>query len=94
MTLEQALQAGLTVVVGGLCYFFRLFWIDRQRMRKEIVAIRKKMESLNKALGRAQGIIKAYMSCGHRECPLVDLSDSIEKDGLDDDDEPAIGSPS
>jgi len=70
MTLEQALIAGITAVVGALgsvvgalCYVCRLMWAESKECEKDRISLRIKLERMGLQLGTARGTLKAYQAC-------------------------------
>ncbi len=73
MTTEQLALSCLASVTGALCYIAKLLWAQNDECRADRVALRIKVESLERAGGEASGTLKAYQRCHVEECPFRDV---------------------
>ena len=70
MSPEQLLLGGLSVVTSALCYIAKLLWKEAQDCKRDRVALRKEVEDLRGAGGRAQGKLDVMERCTVPSCPF------------------------
>lgn len=95
MTLEQALIAGITAVVGALgsvvgalCYVCKLMWTEAKECKKDRISLRLRIERMGLQLGTARGTLRAYQSCTNGDCPFAERNDDGDNDGAPDECDP------